>query len=205
MNTVNKIILGLAVGLTWAPVGHSATMKPGTYDVDPAHSKVGFEIPHLVISSVEGRFTKFEGKVILSDKFERSTVKATADVGSVDTANAKRDEHLRSADFFDAGKFGKMTFESASITGTPESFKLTGNLTIKGVTKPVTFDGKFLGTVNDAFGNEKVAFNAQAIIKRADFGLTWNKAVEAGPVVGETLTIQLKIQAGRPAAKKSQT
>jgi polyisoprenoid-binding protein YceI len=174
----------------------------GTYQVDPAHSRVGFEVPHLVISTVEGRFGVAEGTITLKDKFEKSHVKASAEIGSIDTSNAKRDEHLRSADFFDAAKHPKMTFDSKSIKGTPESFKMTGDLTIKGVKKSVVFDGKYLGSVNDGMGNDKVAFTATTQIKRADFGLTWNKAVEAGPVVGDTVTITLKIEAGKPAAKK---
>ncbi len=176
--------------------------KAGTYAIDAAHSKVGFEIPHLVISTVDGTFTSFEGSVTLAEKFEKSSVKASVEVKSVDTGNGKRDEHLRSPDFFDVAKFPKMTFESTALKGTPEAFKMDGKLTIHGVTKAVTFDGKYLGYVgNDGFGNEKVAFTATAQIKRADFGLTWSKAIEAGPVVGETLTILLKVEAGHPVKK----
>lgn len=176
--------------------------KAGTYAIDAAHSKVGFEIPHLVISSVDGTFASFEGSVVLAEKFEKSSVKASVDVKSIDTDNEKRDEHLRSPDFFDVAKFPKMTFESTSIKGTPEAFKMEGKLTIHGVTKTVTFDGKYLGHVgNDGFGNSKVAFSASMQIKRADFGLTWSKAIEAGPVVGETLTINLKVEAGQPSKK----
>jgi polyisoprenoid-binding protein YceI len=179
-----------------------AKYKPGKYDVDPMHSKVGFEIPHLVISSVDGHFNTYDGTIELADKFEKSKVKASVDMNSIDTGVAKRDDHLKSPDFFDVKKFPKMTFESTEITGTPDAFKMTGNLTIKGVTKKVTFDGKYLGSVDDGMGHEKTAFNATTSIKRADFGLTWNKAVEAGPVVGETLTINLKVEAGRPSDAK---
>jgi len=192
----------LAAGLLSISAFAQPTIKAGTFTVDPAHSKVGFEIPHLVISSVEGHFKDFQGTVILKDKFEKSTVKATVEVASIDTGTPKRDEHLRSPDFFDVAKYPKMTFESTKIEGKPDSFKLTGKLTLHGVTKPVTFDAKYLGLVEDGMGNEKAAFSATTTIKRADFGLTWNKAVEAGPVVGESLTINLKIQAGRPVAKK---
>jgi polyisoprenoid-binding protein YceI len=121
---------------------------------------------------------------------------------SIDTGNAKRDDHLRSPDFFDVKKFPKMTFESTGVKGTPESFKLEGNLTLHGVTKAVEFDGKMLGSINDGFGNERAAFTATTTIKRADFGLTWNKAIEAGPVVGDTLTITLKVEATKPIVKK---
>lgn len=174
----------------------------GTYQIDPVHSHIGFEIPHLVISSVEGTFGAAEGQLLVADKFEASSVKASVKVDSINTNNADRDAHLKSADFFDAKKHPGMTFESTALTGTPQAFKLTGNLTIKGVTKKVTFDGKYTGTAADPFGNQKVAFTATSVINRKDFGLTWNKAVEAGPVVGDDVTIRLKIQAGRPLTAK---
>ena len=182
----------------------AAKFEAGSYQIDPAHSKIGFEIPHLVISTVEGRFTKFEGSVDLNSTFAKSVFKATVDASSVDTGVAKRDEHLVSPDFFDAKKFPTLTFSSTEVKGTPEAFKLTGDLTIHGVTKKVTFDSKYLGTVVDGYGNQKVAFQGKAKINRKDFGLAWSQAVEAGPVVGDQLEILLNVQAGRPApaAKK---
>lgn len=192
----------LAMTLVTATAFGQAKFAPGTYNVDPAHSKVGFEIPHLVISSVEGRFTAFDGKVELAEKFEKSKASVSIETKSIDTGNAKRDDHLRSADFFDAGKNAKITFDSTEVTGTPDSFKLTGDLTIKGTKKKVTFDGKYLGTVKDGYGNEKAAFTATTKINRKDFGLTWNNMVEAGPVVGDEVTISLKLQAAKAAAKK---
>jgi polyisoprenoid-binding protein YceI len=177
--------------------------EAGSYQLDPAHSKIGFEIPHLVISTVEGKFNQAEGAIDLNEKFEKSKAKITVDIASIDTGVVKRDGHLKSPDFFDAEKYPKMSFESTSIAGTPDSFKLTGNLTIKGITKQVAFDGKYLGTVMDGFGNQKAAFNAKAKISRKDFGLTWNNMVEAGPVVGDEVTIELRVQAGRPAPKKA--
>lgn len=194
-------VIGLIVS-TWASLNVHAVdsaYKPGTYQIDPIHSKIGFEIPHLVISTVDGRFQTFDGTVILDPKFEKSTVKAVVQVTSVDTGNPKRDDDLRGPDFFDSGKFSRMTFETKSISGTPQSFKLMGNLTIKGITNPVTFEGKYLGTVNDGAGNDKAAFTAYASIKRSSFGLKWNKMIEAGPVVGDNLAIQLRIQAAKPA------
>ncbi len=167
----------------------------GNYAVDPMHSKIGFEVPHLVISSVEGKFTKFDGTIQMNEKFEKSSVKVNAEINSVDTGVSKRDEHLKSPDFFDAKKFAQMKFESTEIVGKPEKFSLIGNLTIKGVTRKVTFETKYLGTVTDGYGNQKAAFVAKAEINRKDFGLTWNNMVEAGPVVGDTVTLDLKIQA----------
>lgn len=174
------------------------TYQAGTYAVDPAHSKVGFEIPHLVISTVEGRFTEYTGELTLTSDFAKSSLSAEVQVASIDTAVKDRDGHLKSPDFFDAAKYPRMTFKSKRFEGSPSGFKLVGDLTIKGVTKEVALDAKYLGAVKDAFGNEKVAIHATTKINRKDFGLTWGKMVEAGPVVGDTVTIQLKLQAARP-------
>lgn len=189
---------GLVSGSAFAQMKY----EPGEYKIDPAHSKVGFEIPHLVISSVEGRFTKFDGTFQLNQSFEKSSAKANVDVASIDTGVSQRDDHLRSADFFDVAKHPTMTFESTNVKGKPESFKLEGNLTLKGVTKKVTFDAKYLGSVKDAQGNQKAAFAATTKINRKDFGLTWSKMVEAGPVVGDEMTIELKLQGAKAEAAK---
>lgn len=179
----------------------AAPYVSATYTIDPTHSKVGFEIPHLVISSVEGRFNKYEGSITLDNAFEKSSFKASVDIASIDTGEPKRDDHLKSPDFFDAAKFPKMTFASTEVKGKPDSFKLTGDLTIHGVTKKVTFDSKFLGQVKDGYGNDKVAFQGKTKINRKDFGLTWSQAVEAGPIVGDQVEITLNVQAGKPASK----
>lgn len=171
--------------------------QPGKYEIDTAHSSVGFEVQHLVISSVEGKFNTFSGTIDLSDKIEKSKVDVTIDPKSIDTGNNKRDDHLRSADFFDVEKAPKMSFKSTSVKGTLDNLEITGNLTMKGVTKKVTLKGKFLGNVKDGFGNEKVAFVADTEINRKDFGLNWNSMVEAGPVVGDKVTVRLKIQAAK--------
>ena len=200
MSLMKTTLVAAALSLmTLSANAADAKYAAGKYDIDAAHSSVGFEVPHLVISTVEGKFTKMEGVIELNEKFEKSTVKASAETSSVDTGNEKRDGHLKSADFFDAAKNAKLTFESTEIKGTPASFKLTGNLKIKATTKKVTFDAKYLGTVNDGNGHEKVAFNATAKISRKDFGLTYGAMVEAGPVIGDEITITLKIQASRPA------
>lgn len=203
--TIRNVLSTSALTLVFASsaFASSASYKAGTYQLDPMHSKLGFEIPHLVISTVEGALTKSEGSVELNEKFEKSKVKASVEVNSINTGVEKRDEHLKSADFFDANKYPKMTFESASISGSPDAFKLIGDLTIKGKKKRVTFDAKYLGTVVDGFGNKKVAFSAKTKISRKDFGLTWNNVVEAGPVVGDEVTLDLRIQAGRPKAQEA--
>jgi polyisoprenoid-binding protein YceI len=185
------------------PAMASAKNKPtaGQYQLDPMHSKVGFEVPHLVISSVEGTFKKFEGRFQIEDDFLKSKVSTTVDVVSIDTGVSKRDDHLRSADFFDAQKHPKMTFESTSLSGTPDAFKLEGDLTLRGIKKRVVFEGVYLGSVTDGYGNRKAAFKARTKINRKDFGLVWNLMVEAGPTVGDEVTIELNLQAAAASAQ----
>ncbi|MBI3557998.1 MAG: YceI family protein [Deltaproteobacteria bacterium] len=193
-------IIGTALLLSTTGFAGQA-YTPGSYQIDPMHSKVGFEVPHLVISSVEGRFNEYQGDFSLGEKFSDSRLSVTIETKSVDTAIRKRDDHLRSADFFDVAKFPKMTFKSKRIEGTPEAFTAMGDLTIKDVTKEVTLEGKYLGSVKDGYGNFKAAFSAVTKLSRKDFGLTWNSLVEAGPVVGDEVTISLKVQAAKVADK----
>lgn len=176
--------------------------EPGKYNVDGMHSKVGFEVAHLVISTVEGVFTKYEGVIQLDKEFKKSKVDVKIDADSINTQVAKRDEHLKSPDFFDAAKYPKLSFQSLEIKGSPDKFKLIGNLTIKDQTKKVTFDAKYLGEVKDGYGQLKAAFEASTEISRKEFGLTWNNAVEAGPVVGDKVKIILKIQSALEVEKK---
>ncbi|NDF14230.1 YceI family protein [bacterium] len=183
-------------------VASTPKIESGSYSVDTMHSKVGFEVGHLVIASVEGRFDQVGGTIEMGKKLEDTRINAKIDVKSVSTGNADRDKHLLSPDFFDAAKFPEMTFVSKKISGSPTAMKVSGDLTLHGVTKPVTLEGKYLGNVIDMYGNTKVAFVAKGKINRKDFGLTWSKAVEAGPVVGDDVSIDLKIEGGKPAAKK---
>ncbi|MFL5815348.1 MAG: YceI family protein [Bdellovibrionia bacterium] len=167
----------------------------GTYNIDPVHSKVGFEIGHLVISTVEGKFNQFTGDIVAGKKPEATKTNVEIQTASIDTANADRDKHLKSPDFFDAEKFPKMTFKSDKAVFNGSDVEIPGQLTIKGVTKPVTLKGKFLGTVKGMMGEERLAAQLGTKINRKDFGLTWNKAIEAGPVVGDEVTISLRIEA----------
>lgn len=194
---MKTLALTAALALTAISAFAGGPIATGSYSIDPMHSKVGFEVPHLVISTVEGRFNAFKGEIKIAEKFAASSASLEIEAKSVDTAITKRDDHLRSADFFDAKKFPKLSFKSKRFEGTPESFKLIGDLTIKGKTKEVILDGKYLGTVKDGYGNDKAAFQATGKINRRDFGLTWNSAVEAGPVVGDEVSLSLKIQAAK--------
>ncbi|WII71291.1 YceI family protein [Bdellovibrio sp. 22V] len=199
---MTKLILGTLVTLAGLNAFAGKSIPAGSYTIDAAHSKVGFEVPHLVIATVEGRFTQFDGSIVIDPKLEKSKANMNIDVATVNTDNKDRDDHLRSADFFDSAKNPKMTFVTKKIVGTPDKLKLVGDLTLKGKTKEVTLDAKYLGDVNDPFGNHKIAFSATGKINRKDFGLSWHKAVEVGPVVGDEVTLIIKIEANKPIEKK---
>ncbi|WP_413290777.1 YceI family protein [Bdellovibrio sp. HCB337] len=186
----------LAPALLLSQIALADTKVPeGTYKIDVAHSKVGFEVSHLVVATVEGKFSDFEGTFVIDPKLDKSTIDVNIKSTSVNTDNKDRDDHLRSPDFFDSKKYEKLTFKSKKITGTPENLKVSGDLTIRGVTKPVTLDAKYTGSVKDPWGNERVAFRASTKINRKDFGLSWHKAVEVGPVVGDEVTLDLRVEA----------
>ncbi|MEI2731951.1 MAG: YceI family protein [Dermatophilaceae bacterium] len=166
-------------------------LTPGTWTVDPSHSEVGFVARHLMVTKVRGRFGQVAGTVTIAETFEDSSVTATADIASVSTGNADRDAHLRSADFFDADNHPQMSFTSTAVG--PDS--LQGDLTIRGVTRPVRFDLSFEGVAADPWGNTKAAFEATTTVNRKDWGLEWNAALEGGGVlVSDKVQIVLEVQ-----------
>lgn len=173
----------------------SQKIVPAVYNIDPMHSKAGFEISHLVISTVEGKFKNFSGKLDIKEDFLKSVIEASLGTKSIDTGVDQRDDHLRSADFFNVSEFPEIRFKSTRIEGNPESFKLIGDLTIRDVTKEVILESKYFGNVVDGYGNNKAVFEGKTVINRKDFGLTWSSLVEVGPVVGDKVKIELKIQA----------
>lgn len=168
------------------------------YELDTAHTNIGFSVRHLVISNSRGNFKTFQGKAEYDEKKQQLIrVSASIDAASIDTDNEKRDEHLRSADFFDVVKYPKITFESTSIKKMAnDDYEVVGKLMIHGVTKEVTLKGKMLGSTDSKDFGKRIGFTASAVIMRKDFGLTWNKLLEAGKLaVGEevTLTIDAEI------------
>ncbi|KYH46221.1 YceI family protein [Branchiibius sp. NY16-3462-2] len=166
-------------------------LTPGVWNVDPSHSTIGFVARHLMVSKVRGSFTEFTADVKIGEELEDSTVTATVQLASVETGSADRDGHLKSPDFFDVENNPTMTFTSTKVT--PDT--LEGDLTIKGVTKPVTFDLEFDGVSADPWGGTRAGFEATTEINRKDFGLTWNVAVEGGGVlVSEKVKINLDVQ-----------
>jgi polyisoprenoid-binding protein YceI len=185
-------VLLLAAGLLPSPV------RATTYAVDPQHTSVTFLVRHL-FTNVEGRFRTFEGQIVFDPAApEKTTVKGSIDVSTIDTNVTKRDEHLRSPDFFDVAKFPKIEFASTGVTDvdkTKNTAKIQGNLTIHGVTKPVVLDAQFLGAATDPWGNKKAGFSASTVIDRKAFGLGWNKTLEAGGVlVGDEVTVRINAE-----------
>ncbi|HVZ86885.1 MAG TPA: YceI family protein [Polyangia bacterium] len=172
-------------------------MAAQNWQIDHAHSDIFFTVRHMVITKVRGHFTKWDGKLVLDEQTpSNSHVEVSIDAASINTNEEKRDGHLRSADFLDAEKFPKLTFKSTKVEGSGERLKVTGDLTIRGVTKSVTLDVEQLGKAKDPWGNNKIAFNGKVSINREDFGAKWNQALEAGGVlVGKQVDIDLEIQA----------
>ena len=158
-------------------------LTPGTWTIDPAHSTVGFVARHLMVTKVRGRFTDFSGTITIADDPLQSSVEAIVQLESVSTGDAGRDGHLKGADFFDTDFHKTMEFRSTSIRQNGSDYVLNGDLTIKGVTKPVSFELEFDGVNADPWGNTKVGFTAETEINRKDWGLEWNVALEAGGVV----------------------
>ena len=166
-------------------------LKPGIWNVDASHSEVGFTARHLMVSKVRGQFKDFAAVVTLAQPFEQSSVEATVQMASVDTNSADRDTHVKSGDFFDVDNHPVMTFKSTKVS----DHSLEGLLTIKGVSKPVSFDLDFGGVSADPWGGTRAGFEATTEINRKDFGLSWNVAVEGGGVlVGEKVKIVLDVQ-----------
>ena len=185
--------LAVAVTLLWA-----STSLAEVYDVDPAHTSVVFRIRHL-FTTVAGRFENFDGKITFDEKEPAKTrVEGSIDAATINTNVKKRDDHLRSADFFDVAKFPKVTFESTGVTdldSTGKKGKMQGTLTLHGVSRPVVLDASFLGKGKDPGGHERAGFHGTTTINRKDFGLTWNKALESGGLlVGDDVTIEIDVE-----------
>lgn len=165
-------------------------LTPGTWRIDPAHSEVGFTIRHLM-SKVRGNFTAFAGTLRIADDLEASEVRVTVDMSSIDTRNADRDKHLRAADIFDVENHPEMTFVSTKLRET----ELEGDLTIRGVTRPVTLSVEFNGVGEDPWGGTRAGFSATAMISRKDYGIEFNIPVGEGMTLGDKVGITLEIQA----------
>ncbi len=175
-----------------------------TWVIDPMHSEVHFKIKHLVISTVTGSFRKFEGKAVTTgDNFDNAQVHFTMDVNSIDTNQAQRDGHLLGSDFFAAEQYPQISFESTSFVNTGGSdYIMTGNLTMRGVTKPVELKVEYGGSEDNGHGVKKHGFEVTGIVNRKEFGMTWNKLTEAGGMgLGEDIKLAANIQVAELVAE----
>jgi polyisoprenoid-binding protein YceI len=166
---------------------------PGSYALDQSHSHVSFSARHLMVTKVRGRFPVSAGRLVIDEDPQQSSVEATIDVASVESGDPKRDEHLRSADFFDAAAYPTVTFRSTSVDdhGNGE-FTLVGDLTVRDTTRPVTLHGEYLGSQASPWGDTRVGFTAETEVNRKDWGLEWNVALEAGGVlVGDKVKLTI--------------
>ncbi|MBM3402404.1 MAG: YceI family protein [Bacteroidetes bacterium] len=164
--------------------------------IDPMHSEVHFKVKHLVISTVTGTFNSFSGSMDSENEdFRGASIEFALDVNSIDTNQGQRDAHLKSADFFDAEQFPKISFKSTSFTKIGDDYQLLGDLTVKNVSKPVKLNVEFGGRATDFYGNDKAGFEVSGQISRKEFGLTWDGITEAGAiVVGDEIKLQINVQ-----------
>jgi polyisoprenoid-binding protein YceI len=170
----------------------------GKYTIDPAHSRIGFVARHAMITKVRGSFNEFEGSGYFdADEPSRSNLQLTIQADSIDTRNADRDAHLRSNDFFDMENHPKISFTSTSVEAVEgDIYRVTGDLTIKDVTKPVTLDLEFGGTAVDPFGNHRLGLEGNVAVNRKDWGLNWNAPLDTGGVlVSEKVTLEFEVSA----------
>ena len=173
------------------------------WNIDTTHTQIGFAVRHMVVSKVRGRFAKFSGSVALDEgDLTRSVVEATIDASSIDTGTPQRDDHLRSADFFDVEHFPEIRFLSTHIEKVAgDRYQMTGELTVRDVTRPITLETEYGGRGKDPWGNERVGFTAKGALDRKDFGLKWNQALETGGVlVSDRVELELEVQVVRAAA-----
>ncbi|GAB3881806.1 YceI family protein [Spirosoma agri] len=173
-----------------------------TWVIDPMHSEVQFKVKHLMVSTVTGQFSAYEGKLEMAgDDFEASTITFSADIDSISTGNEQRDGHLKSAEFFDAEQFPTLTFTSTQFTKTgDDTYDLTGDLTLHGVTKSVKLKAEYGGQMQDFYGQTKAGFEVTGVIKRKEFGLTWDGVTEAGGVVvSDDVRLVMNIQVTKQA------
>lgn len=185
--------------------GSVLTANAETYQIDPGHSSVGFSVSHLTISRVKGTFGEFSGTIAFdSADVSKSSVDVTIQAGSIDTKSENRDGHLKSPDFFAADSFPTITFKSTAVApGANGGFKVTGDLTMRGVTKPITLAVTTLGLIDHPKMGKKAGFTATGTVNRQDFGVSWGGMLEGGGLmVGNDVSLDIEIEAGVPREKK---
>ncbi len=171
--------------------------EPGEWKIDPAHTVISAVARHLMVAKVRGYFRQFEGTIHVAEKPEDSWVEVEIDAASIDTGTKERDDHLRSPDFLDVENHPKIVFKSTKLEpGTDGDFKLHGDLTMRGVTRPVVLDAHYEGSSPDPWGGKRMAFSASTELHREDWGITWNVALETGGfLVSKTLKVEIEVEA----------
>ena len=172
-------------------------MATTKWAIDPTHSEIGFKVKHMMFTNVSGQFDNYEGSITtVDDTFENANIEFSGDINSVNTGNTDRDNHLKSADFFDGENHPKLTFKSTSFKKIDDNnYELTGDLNIRGISKSVKFPVEFSGMMTDPWGNTKVGLNISGKINRKDWGLNWNAALETGGVlVSEEVRLDIELQ-----------
>lgn len=171
-------------------------MATTKWTIDSTHSEIGFKVKHMMFTNVSGKFDSYEATIITDeDNFENASIEFSADINSINSNNADRDNHLKSGDFFDVENHPKLTFKATSFTKKGDDFELVGDLTLRGVTKPVKLEAEFSGLMKDPWGNTKAGLNISGKINRKDWGLNWNSALETGGVlVGEEVRLNIELQ-----------
>ena len=182
-------------------ISHTA-VPAGTWNIDPAHSKVGFAVKHMGIATVRGEFTGFEGSLEIGEDLATATARGIVNAATVDTNESQRDEHLRSADFFDVEQHPVIRFESTNIEAIDdESFRVTGSLTMHGITQEIVLDAEVQGTDTDPWGNERVGLEIIGQLSRGDYGMKFNQALGSGnALVADKIKLALDVSAVRQAA-----
>lgn len=190
MKTVTASILGAAI--------LASPLTAATWSLDKAHSSVGFKVSHMVISKVSGQFDDYDGSLTWDGKdLSTASVEVTVNVASINTDNERRDNHLKSSDFFAADSFPTMTFKSKKIIpGMKNKFQIVGDLTLRGVTKEITLDAQLNGVIKDPMGNTRAGFSATGEINRQDFGVSWSHTLDSGGLVaGDDVEIDIQLEA----------
>ena len=173
----------------------TTTLTPGTWRIDPGHADVGFVGRHFGLTKIRGRFTAVDGAVVVHDDLASSTVEVRIDMASVDSGDRTSDDHLRSADLFDVAEHPTGTFRSTSIDVAGSSGRMAGDLTLKGVTRPVVLDVELLGVVTDPWGGRRAVFSASTTIDRTDWGIAWNVVLDAGGLLVSTqIRIEIEVE-----------
>ena len=171
-------------------------MKTTTWNIDPVHSEVQFKVKYLIITTITGRFTNFSGIIHADENFENTDISFEIEAASISSSNEQRDDHLRNSDFFDVEKHPKLLFQADSFRRTlDDQFELTGDLTIKGITRPIALSVEYGGIVTDPWGNVKAGFEVKGVLNRKDFGLNWNATTETGGIlVSENVKLAINLQ-----------